>query len=512
MAADSRALPLVWSNALDGETGSYLLQPMSREEFAHRIEELSCPLDSRPESASELEALLTENPDPSSPFDPENLAHAGWGLLSKLNLGASIRQGVGRLFGARPFLPEDLSQAGWGVVFPVGTPPEVRRALAELLSHRKRQVSQGLRYRELEYRPGESASDFAKRHAASVLCCDPDRLPYYLLLVASPEVIPFDFQSTLDIHHAVGRLDLGAPEDYAAYARAVVARETGAPAGSPRGAFFAPANPGDASSNQARSWLIEPLAEELAPEARALGWRFDSHLAENATKEKLAGCFDSDRPLLLLSSCHGMLYPEGHPVQRRRQGAMVCQDWPGPEAWNGGPVPQQFFFSGEDVPREARLDGMVVFHVGCFGAGTPRLSSFPQGPQRPLAERDFVGYLPQRLLAQGALAVVSHIDLSWAYSYLSLDGRSRLGTFRDALRALLRGAPVGLALDAFNRRYGRLFGLLQAERRCLQRAPLRDRARLAILSTACYDARGYVVLGDPAVRLPVAGAPPASHG
>lgn len=58
--------------------------------------------------------------------------------------------------------PSDLEAAGWGLVLPADGGAELREALRPLIDLRRAQA--GGRYRELEWRPGESKISFLARY------------------------------------------------------------------------------------------------------------------------------------------------------------------------------------------------------------------------------------------------------------------------------------------------------------------------------------------------------------
>jgi hypothetical protein len=77
----------------------------------------------------------------------------------------------------------------------------------------------------------------------------------------------------------------------------------------------------------------------------------------------------------------------------------------------------------------------------------------------------------------------------------------QLAVFESAVERLLKGQPIGLAMDYFNGRYAALSTALTTVLDNIGwRKP--DPYELAELWTANNDARGYIVIGDPAVRLP----------
>jgi hypothetical protein len=405
---------------------------------------------------------------------------------------------------ARAMVPgfdaRDLAESGWGVVFPRDIDPAVRAALQPLLEHRRSQAAavREKRYRELELRPGEDLDAFLIRHGRGPGPVHPDRMPYYLLLVGDPAVVPFELQTALDVQHAVGRICFEAPEEYESYAWAVAHQEERDPLFD----LFAPRNPDDLSTGLSVDHLITPLAERL--DGAVPGWRMRLTTAERATKQALAEILGGKegRPALLFTASHGLGLPCGHADQRERQGALLCQDWPGPKDWKG-PIPPEHSFAAADLDDRSDVAGLVAFFFACHGAGTPEMDDFAHRNDwepRRIAPRDFVARLPQRLLARGALAVVGHLERAWGHSFLWRDV-AQVDVFESTLKLLLDGWPVGAAMEYLNQRYAELATFLAAALRRAFSGQSVDAREISRLWTAHNDARGYVVVGDPAVTL-----------
>ncbi len=406
---------------------------------------------------------------------------------------------------------KQLAEAGWGVIFATGVDPAIREALGPLLEHRRQQAGRRHQryYRELVYQPAETKPGFLARYGTGPGPADPRKVPYYLLIVGSPTAIPFRFQYQLDVQYAVGRIDFETPEQYARYAESVVEVETAGGELPRRITFFGVKNADDTATELSHDHLVRPLARALAEDAR--GWKIKQVLGEKATKKQLLKLLGGKKtPALLFTASHGVGFANGHKRQIGHQGALLCQDWPGPRA-GGGKVSQDVYLAGEDIVDGARPLGLIAFHFACYAGGTPEHDYFAQRAFRQparIAPHDFVASLPRRLLGHprgGALAVVAHVERSWTYSFLWPRAGEQVQVYESLLKRLLDGHPVGSAMEFFNQRYAELASDLADELEGIGHGKTPDDQLLAGLWTANNDARSFVVLGDPAVRLSATG-------
>lgn len=409
----------------------------------------------------------------------------------------------------------DLAQAGWGVIFAADETEDrmkdLLEALDSLLSLRESQAKE--RYRVLRgdkgYVKSETAAEFLAKHkAASISPIDPEQLPYYLLIVGSPEKIPFEFQYRLDVSYAVGRIDFESLEEYAQYADNVRTIEESQEDRPRRAALFGVRHEGDWLTGMCADDVLYPLGDTLdatvSKSADLSQWKIERFLGEEATKPRLASLLTgSDVPDLLFTISHGVLWPKDHERLFSRQGALLCQDWPG----SGNPAKRTHYYCADDLDAEpSGPRGLISFNIACFSAGMPADSDFPwlgHGGPGPIAPRPFVARLPQRMLSHpkgGALAVIGHVDQAsqWSFKWPGVGPQNLV--FRKVLTKLIRGYPVGAATESLGRRYAEVnldvFDLFNER----EQSHWREEEPYE-MKVARNDARNYVVIGDPAVRI-----------
>jgi hypothetical protein len=466
---------LIYVNGIDFDTGNYAFAPRSIDDMATRV-----------------------------------FARPGVAVFSELH------DDQPRSF-ALPFdmNPSILGESGWGIIFHENTPQPVRDALEPLMALRRSEA--GDRFKVLDYKTGEQARDWYTRHSVAPAAIEPAIVPYYLLLVGSPDLIPFEFQYLLGIDYAVGRLAFDTPAEYEKYARSTATYESARSI--PNGkeiSYWGTRHDGDPATEMSAASLISPLANGIAGAPGSLrraiheqvGYNHELRLGDDATKASLLEALHGPKPpAMLFTASHGMALRSGQANQTSTQGALLCQDWPG-----FGSVRAEHFLAASDIADDANVNGVVALLFACFGAGTPDADQFLKDLSQaakapPLAPQPFVAALPRRLLAHpngSALAVIGHIDRAWGYSIQPPKiSDPQIGTFRNSMGTILTGGRVGHAVcSQFGSKFSTLSVLLLSATSptAANASRLSDRDLVARWLER-NDAQNYVVLGDPAVRI-----------
>jgi hypothetical protein len=484
---DQAEMGKITFNGINGDTGGYLTDPLTAEELVERVNQALWSQD-------HLGALKNRK------FGTE----ASFKVLPEYGDGSQVKR------------------VGWGIIFPAGADPDqvddILEALDGLVQFRKKEAGKYFKiFRDKDGHrwkndKAETKDEFLKRHGTSVGPVDPNKVPFYLLIVADPQSIPFVFQYELDVQYAVGRIYFHTMEEYARYAQSVVKAENGEVKLARRAVYFGTDNPDDLATELSAEHLVKPLhkyTNDVSAEFD-LGWTGDLVEPKDADRETLKTLLGgSQTPAFLFTASHGMAWPYNHhKLQRKYQGALVCQDWKGPMLEKAG---RAHFLAAEDIPDDHNLLGSVVFNFACFGAGTPYWDEFAIAKNQDrtaLSTRPFLSALPMRLLSHpngGALAVIGHIERAWAYSFNWDELKGQTQAFRSVIYQLMDGKPVGMAMDDMNLRYAEIASMLSNNLQELKYDPKYiDAWQLASELTANNDARGYAVMGDPAVQIPVA--------
>lgn len=347
-----------------------------------------------------------------------------------------------------------------------------------------------------------------------------DRAAFQLVL-GDLDQVPLAIQQQQARDAAVGRLAFTDEAGYAAYADKVIAAEKAARA--PGRLVLHTAHDGSRALELAYAGLAQPgealvraeVANGHLPIASVTAYGRPSFPGRAELLDHAA----APGPGVLLTLSHGLGPPLGGwaspAAQRARQGAL---------ALGSGPP-----LAGADVAAGRFMPAGLWLMFACFGAGTPTSSAYafwmnrlatsgrPQPDLRgalALAQ-PFIADLPQRALAnpEGPLGFIGHVDLAWTYSFSDDDDplRARPGRFMRVLAAALGGQPIGAAFAELSRFVAETDAAL-AGAYADEAASPGDTAgapRRARLWMTRQDLAGFILLGDPAARLPVGAAPKA---
>jgi len=424
--------------------------------------------------------------------------------------------------------PDDLERQKWGVIAPEGSAGDrLIDAIAPLVERRRRQQGRVREYRVPARMTVDEAAQWKKRVFRSGADVDSD-LPRYQLIVGDLDQVPLGVQQVQATDGFVGRLAFDELDGYRAYADKVVRWEDG-PAPAEGRAILHAVRDGTRATRLGYDALIAP-GEAILRQRRAAGDVRYGELrvtgSERPSPDELWASA-AGGPGVLLSLGHGVGVPRAREPALARGGAERQRREQGALSFGGGGV-----VTGADLAGRGFLRGGVWLAVACFSAGTAETSDYGHWLDTlrraghvgseighvldTLAhERPFVAAVPKAALADpdGPLAFVGHVDLAWAYSFFDFDDRPRRrpGRIVGVIQALLNRHRAGVAV----RKLMSFFAEVNTELTALEDARARagrgalddddrERARRGHLWMLRQDLAGYVLLGDPAVRLPIA--------
>ena len=393
----------------------------------------------------------------------------------------------------------DLRVGKWALVVLESDFAAARRSFHALLERRR---AQGVACDGRDDQPGilrmtKPASRDPERWIKRLRDAVGGRLPFYLLLVGGPDRFPFEVQYLLDSEHATGRIDGGSDSEFwdacRSYSEKVVRFERHDLVVEPNALFYSFAT--DDHTRAARHALVGSLLELCQDPhfARATGITAlppDALLDERATTEALVERLQSKRPAGVFTTSHGLEFPAGP----ESWGALTDHSFVGSRG--GTPL------SALTVPSGCFAPGAVVFSFACFSAGIPERSAhryLVEGKEDTLLPGGRIAALPQRLLShpEGPVAFIGHVDRATSGAFASgpiafvdflewsLGGFGTLGQAMRSLRASTAQAAIELSIQLSPVPNGRV----------------RSPERLLRAWIRYHDAQGYLLLGDPAVRM-----------
>lgn len=433
--------------------------------------------------------------------------------------------------------PNDLALQRWGIVAPEGP---VGDRLLDLVAplRRAREAAQGAAARVYRVKARMDAVEAVqwKNRVYWDESVPEEELPRYLLVLGDLDQVSLELQQVMASNTFIGRLAGASDADYAAYVQKVLQWEASPSRDAAARSLYCTVKDGTAATTIGYKALMEPSVAQAAarrdegrlPLKDLVGLALEP---EDARARFLAEV-GRPEPAVLCSMSHGLGAPRGgwksRDEQRALQGAMSLG------------LGQHL--GADDLAAGPFLPGGMWFYLACYGGGTPetsayyhwlgklqdagafggRVSSVLAGLPRS-GERPFVGALPRTVLANpaGPLGVIAHCDLAWTYAFqdLGAEGGNRVSRFQGVFSALARGARQGVAyqnlLRFFSEKSVELSVLYdeEARRDFVGEGAPEDETRAvkkANLWMARQDLSGYVLFGDPAARLPLAGAPKAA--
>jgi hypothetical protein len=325
--------------------------------------------------------------------------------------------------------------------------------------------------------------------------------PFYILILGSPQRIPFGFQMTLHAGGAVGRVHYDTPEEYRAYFRKLLGRKRGI-----RGLdIFAPCH--DEATELATARFAHPLADWACRKGLACRSIIDARGARKRATRAGFEAMGRTGESILFATGHGLFEPR--PAQVELTGALCC-----PREDEAILDPARDLISPDLIGSAPCFPGSIIVMHSCYGFGMPSESALDHrcGVLPGRKREDRISALPRKWLANpgGPIAFIGHLDIALVFKRNAVyrDGLDPLDPFTWLVEAIcLRGHTVGYAMSGLRRTVANLSNLslmLLDQQERLKRG-IRGRlafwARKGVVAEKLIrmnDAGKLLLFGDPA--------------
>ncbi len=342
--------------------------------------------------------------------------------------------------------------------------------------------------------------------------------PNYILIVGDPELIPFGFQSRLDVKANVGRICFDTLDELQNYTDKLVRLQKTPPKLEKKATFFAP-NWGKNQSGRldathySYNELAKPLLKYVKNDLVDANITTEILSENEATKDNLNEKLKASKSTFVFVASHGVGNAPTLDKQIELTGAIACQNWNNTHS-------DDDLYRAKDIPDDKNkpfLEGSVFFQFSCFSYGTPKYDDVANfsldgsTPKEEIADKPLIAAIPKKLLAhpRGPVAFIGHVNEAYLEGFydnnkaLPEEDRRSLTAYQSIVHSVFHRETMGTALndmnmngaDAADALSDTIGDYVHGDKSSTKK---REIAKNFLIH---HDAKNYLLFGDPAVTI-----------
>jgi hypothetical protein len=326
-------------------------------------------------------------------------------------------------------------------------------------------------------------------------------IPRYLLILGTPEQIPWELQYVLNAHYSVGRVHLSG-DALDNYVTALRSNWKASTAKSENSLIWAVNQGASDITALMRDAIAAKLYAKIAADTDlAAGAKFLDG-GESATVAKLIAGLSQARPGFVATSSHGQTYPlDNNQLLGDSLGLLVDQNYAS--------------LSIDTLLKSWQPDGVIWYAHACCSAGSSAQTLF-EGLCQEGSDVDRVlkgvaqignrvAPLPTALLGakKPARAFIGHVEPTFDWTLQNPDTRQLLtdSVGQAFYNELYQPSPIGHAVRQCYERLSSLYASYDAELLAFGRGEIASRDGLLRDLLCARDLQSTVILGDPTAAL-----------